>query len=177
MEIAKLVQRARKGEDEAFEQLISSVREKLYRTAYTYVRNEQDALDVYQEAIYTAYITINKLKNPESFTSWITKIIVFKAIDFIRKESRHFATDDEEVFSKLIQAGNVDGIMHSLDLSVAFNYLSPKEKTIILLRYYHDLSVKEIAAIMNIPEGTIKSHLNRAKKDLKPILKEGYLYE
>ena len=177
MEIAKLVQRAKKGDEEAFEQLIGSVREKLYRTAYAYVRNEQDALDIYQEAIYTAYVTIKKIKKPESFTSWMTKILVFKAIDFIRKESRHFTTDDEQVFSTLIDLENVDDMMHAMDLSVAFNYLTPKVKTIILLRYYHDLSVKEIAIIMNVPEGTIKSHLNRAKKELKPILREGYLYE
>ena len=177
MEIAKLVQKAKKGDEEAFEQLIGSVREKLYRTAYAYVRNEQDALDIYQEAIYTAYVTIKKLKKPESFTSWITKILVFKAIDFIRKESRHFSTDSEEIFSTLVELENVDDIMHAMDLSVAFKYLSPKVKTIILLRYYHDLSIKEIATIMNLPEGTIKSHLNRAKKELKPILREGYLYE
>lgn len=177
MEMTKLVQRAKKGDDEAFEQLIRSVREKLYRTAYAYVRNEQDALDIYQEAIYTAYVTIKKLKKPESFTSWITKILMFKAIDFIRKESRHFSTDDEEVFSTLIEPENVDDIMHAMDLSVAFKYIGPKVKTIIMLRYYHDLSVKEIAIIMNVPEGTIKSHLNRAKKELKPILREGYLYE
>jgi len=64
-----------------------------------------------------------------------------------------------------------------MDLSEAFKFLNPTVKTIILLRYYHDLSIKEIAAIMNYPEGTVKSHLNRAKKELRPILKEGYLYE
>ena len=79
MDIAKLVQKAKKGNDEAFEQLISSVRHKLYRTAYSYVRNEQDALDMYQETIYTAYISLKTLKKPESFPSWITKILVFKS--------------------------------------------------------------------------------------------------
>ena len=158
MAIAKLVQKAKKGNDEAFEQLIDTVRDKLYRTAYAYVRNEQDALDVYQEAIYTAYISIKSLKKAESFNSWITKILVFKAIDFIRKESHHFTT-------------------HSLDLSEAFKTLKPAVKTIVLLRYYHDFSIKEIASMMNYPEGTVKSHLNRAKNELRPILKEGYLYE
>ncbi|MGN7479692.1 sigma-70 family RNA polymerase sigma factor [Solibacillus silvestris] len=176
MEIKKLVQRAKKGDGEAFEQLISFVREKLYRTAYAYVRNEQDALDIYQEAVYTAFISIKKLKKPESFAGWITKILVFKAIDFIRKESRHFPTDDEEILT-LIEPENVDDIMHTMDLSAAFKYLSPKVKTIILLKYYHDLSMREIAIIMNLPEGTVKSHLNRAKKELKTVLKEGYLYE
>lgn len=175
MDIKDLVQKAKKGDDEAFEQLISSVRQKLYRTAYAYVRNEQDALDIYQETIYIAYISIKKLKKPESFSGWITKVLVFKSIDFIRKESRHFTTDNEEIFADLIVPENVDFITHSLDLSEAFKYLNPAVKTIILLRYYHDLSIKEIATIMKYPEGTVKSHLNRAKKELRPILKEGYL--
>ena len=175
MDIAKLVQKAKKGDDEAFEQLIGSVRQKLYRTAYTYVRNEQDALDVYQETIYIAYISLKTLKKPESFSSWITKILVFKAIDFIRKESRHFSTDDEEMFAELIAPESSDFILHSIDLSEAFKFLEPTVKTIILLRYYHDLSIKEIATIMKYPEGTVKSHLNRAKKKLRPILKEGYM--
>ncbi|GIN74240.1 DNA-directed RNA polymerase sigma-70 factor [Bacillus sp. J14TS2] len=177
MDIAKLVKKAKKGNDEAFEQLVSSVRHKLYRTAYSYVRNEQDALDLYQETIYKAYTSLQSLKKPESFQSWIIKILVFKSIDFIRKESRHFTTDDEELFAELASKENVDYITHSMDLSEAFKFLDPKYKTIILLRYYHDLSIKEIAHIMNSPEGTVKSHLNRAEKKLRPILKEGYLYE
>ena len=177
MNIAKLVDMAMKGNDEAFEQLISSVRAKLYRTAYSYVRNEQDALDIYQETIYKAYISLKKLKKPESFQSWITRILVSKCIDFIRKESRHFSTDNEEIFAELISKESVDYIAHSMDLSEAFKFLDPKYKTIILLRYYHDFSIKEIAAIMNYPEGTVKSHLHRVQKELRPILKEGYIYE
>lgn len=177
MDIVKLVQKAKKGNDEAFEQLISSVRQKLYRTAYSYVRNEQDALDMYQETIYTAYISLKTLKKPESFPSWIIKILVFKSIDFIRKESRHFTTDDEQMFAELISTENVDFITHSMDLSEAFKFLDPTIKTLILLRYYHELSIKEISILMNRPEGTVKSDLNRAKKKLRPILKEGYMHE
>ncbi|GAF63434.1 RNA polymerase sigma factor [Bacillus sp. TS-2] len=177
MDISKLVQKAKKGNDEAFEQLISFVRPKLYRTAYSYVRNEQDALDIYQETIYKAYTSLKLLKKPESFESWMIKIIVFKSIDFIRKDSRSFTTDSEEIFSELISNESINHIAHSLDLSEAFQFLDPKYKTIILLRYYHDLSIKEIASIMNFPEGTVKSHINRAQKELKPILKEGYFYE
>lgn len=177
MDIAQLVQKAKRGNDEAFEHLISSVRHKLYRTAYSYVRNEQDALDIYQETIYKAYTSLKKLKNPESFQSWIIKILVFKSIDFIRKESRHFSTGDEELFVELISKESTDYIDQSMDLSEAFKFLDPKYKTIILLRYYHDLSIKEIANMMNYPEGTVKSYLSRAQKQLRPILKEGYFYE
>ncbi|UKS66136.1 sigma-70 family RNA polymerase sigma factor [Rossellomorea marisflavi] len=177
MDIASLVKKAKKGDEESFELLIGSVREKLYRTAYVYVRNEQDALDIYQETIYTAFTSIHTLKKPERFSSWITKILVFKAIDFIRKESRHFTTDDENVFAGLLSSENADSNLHSMDLTEAFTSLNPTAKTIVLLRYYHDLTTKEIAVLMKSPEGTVKSHLNRAKKQLRPILKEGYLYE
>lgn len=73
MDIAKLVKKAKKGDDEAFEQLIDSVRQKLYRTAYAYVRNEQDTLDVYQETIYTAYISIKTLKSLNIFRVGLQK--------------------------------------------------------------------------------------------------------
>lgn len=177
MEVVDLVKKAKRGNEEAFEQLISSVRHKLYRTAYSYVKNEQDALDIYQETIYKAFTTLKSLKKPEAFQSWITKILIYKAIDFIRKETRHFTTDKEELFVELMSPENIDSIAHSMDLTEAFNHLSPTYKAIILLRYYHDLSIKEIARIMDYPEGTVKSHLNRAKKELRPILKEGYIYE
>lgn len=177
MDIAKLVEQAKKGNDEAFELLISSVRNKLYRTAYSYVRNEQDALDIYQETIYKAYTSLKTLKKPESFQSWIVKILVYKSIDFIRRDSRYFSTDDENIFAELISEAGENYIAHSMDLSEAFKLLDPKYKTIILLRYYHDLSISDIASMMDYPEGTVKSHLNRAKKELRPILKEGYFYE
>ncbi|MFA8439841.1 sigma-70 family RNA polymerase sigma factor [Pueribacillus sp. YX66] len=176
MDIAKLVQKAKSGNDEAFEQLISSVRNKLYQTAFAYVRNEQDALDIYQDTIYQAYISLHTLKKPESFQSWIVKMSVFKSIDFIRKESRHFLAD-ETVFQKLMSTDKMESLAHSLDLSEAFKLLDPQYKTIILLRYYHDLSVKDIAKIIGCPKGTVKSYLHRAKKQLKPILREGYMYE
>lgn len=177
MDVVNLVKKARRGDDEAFEQLINSVRDKLYRTAYTYVRNEQDALDMYQETIYQAYTHLKKLKEPERFHGWIIKIIIFKSIDFIRKESRHFTTGDDDFFAKLIALENMNDVAHSLDLTEAFTFLNPKYKSVILLRYYHDLSIKEISSIMKYPEGTVKSYLNRAKKELRPILKEGYIHE
>ncbi len=176
MDIPKLVRKAKNGNDEAFNQLISFVRNKLYRTAFSYVRNEQDALDIYQDTIYQAYISLRTLKKPESFQSWIVRMLVFKSIDFIRKESRHFLAD-ETLLQGLMSTDKTEALAHSLDLSEAFKILKPQYKTIILLRYYHDLSVRDIATLMGYPEGTVKSHLHRAKQQLKPILREGYMYE
>lgn len=176
MNIKYLVKKARKGNEEAFQQLVASVRQKLYQTAYFYVKNEQDALDLYQDTIYEAYLSLEKLRNPEQFQSWITRILVFKAIDFIRKSSKQFIAS-EDVFSNLYaEAGDIS-IEQSIDLAAAFDLLEPTYRTIILLRYYHDLSIRDIAELLNSPEGTVKSKLSRAKQALRPILKEGYLYE
>lgn len=177
MEISHLVKAAQKGDDQAFEELVSSVRTKLYRIAFSYVRNEQDALDLYQETIYEAYRSLRKLKKPESFISWIVRIVVCKAIDFIRKESRHFATSDQQVFDTLLYVENATSISQSLDLSHALSTLEPHYRMIIALRYYYDFSIKEIASLLHSPEGTVKSYISRAKKELRPILKEGYIYE
>ncbi|MFJ3390266.1 MULTISPECIES: sigma-70 family RNA polymerase sigma factor [unclassified Lysinibacillus] len=177
MDIKKLVKSAKKGDDEAFEQLIVLMREKLYRTAYSYVRNEQDALDIYQESIYKAYTTLKTLKNPSSFPGWIVKIVTFKSIDFIRKDSRKFTSGDAAFFAEIAGNQNMENVTYSVDLKEAIETLDDKYKTILWLRFYHDFSVKEIAKMLGCPEGTVKSYINRAKKELKPVLREGYLYE
>lgn len=177
MDIEKLVKSAKRGNDEAFEQLLAFMREKLYRTAYSYVRNEQDALDIYQESIYKAYTTLKTLKNPNSFPGWIMKIVVYKSIDFIRKDARKFTSGDEAFFAEIAGNQSMENIAYSLDVKEAIDTLDAKYKTIMWLRFYHDFTVKEIAKMLGCPEGTVKSYINRAKKELKPVLREGYLYE
>jgi len=177
VDIEKLVKSAKRGNDEAFEQLLAFMREKLYRTAYSYVRNEQDALDIYQESIYKAYTTLKTLKNPNSFPGWIIKIVVYKSIDFIRKDARKFTSGDEAFFAEIVGNQSMENIAYSLDVKEAIDTLDAKYKTIMWLRFYHDFTVKEIAKMLGCPEGTVKSYINRAKKELKPVLREGYLYE
>ncbi|WP_367946571.1 sigma factor [Bacillus sp. V59.32b] len=72
----KLIQKAIKGNKKAFEQLIMKHHEQMYRTAFLYVRNKEDALDIVQEATYQALVSIHTLKNPEYFMTWFTKIII-----------------------------------------------------------------------------------------------------
>ena len=81
----KLVQQAQNGCDESFEKLINSYKEYLYKTAFLYVKNEHDALDIYQETVYKAYINIQKLRNTKFFKTWIIKILIndIAAIFFI----------------------------------------------------------------------------------------------
>ena len=76
---------------------------------------------------------------------------------------------DDEIFTNLCTEESMNKLEQSLDLTEAFNFLDPTYKTIILLRYYHDLSIKEIAEVLNSPEGTVKSHYIERSKLYAPF--------
>jgi RNA polymerase sigma-70 factor, ECF subfamily len=82
------VEKAKKGDQKAFMQLIDTEKEKLYRIAYTYVKNESDALDIVQDTIYKAFISINNIKDVSYFSTWITRILINTSLDFIKKKKK-----------------------------------------------------------------------------------------
>jgi RNA polymerase sigma-70 factor (ECF subfamily) len=162
-----LVKKAIKGDEVAFETLVKSESEKLYKTAFVYVRNKEDALDVLQETVYKAFISIDKVKQPEYFTTWITKILIRTAYDFLRKKKKIVL--DERILPSFTAKSrpNIEG---NLDLLQAISTLNQNYQTVILLFYYHDLPIREIADAMGIPENTVKTYLRRAKMELKNFL-------
>src|SRR3954452_25319139 len=91
----KLVIKAIKGNKKAFEQLLKQHYEQIYRTAYLYVHNEEDALDVVQEATYQAFKSIHSLKHPEYFMTWLTKIIIRCAGQILKKRNNIVRLTDE----------------------------------------------------------------------------------
>ncbi|SDZ83747.1 RNA polymerase sigma-70 factor, ECF subfamily [Thalassobacillus cyri] len=161
-----IVKKAMKGNEEAFETLIKEESEKLYKTAFLYVRNEHDALDVVQDAVTKAFISINQLKKAELFKAWLMKILIHTAYDFLQKRKKVVLTDD---FSNFREYEN-HSIDEKLDLLAALSNLSTDYKTVIILFYFHDQSIKSISETMEKPEGTVKTYLHRAKNELKKSL-------
>ncbi|GAA0607894.1 sigma-70 family RNA polymerase sigma factor [Virgibacillus siamensis] len=167
----KQVKKAKRGNNKAFQELIQDEKDKLYRMAYLYVKNENDALDIVQEAIYKAYISIKTLKEPQYFSSWLTRILINAALDFIRKNRRVIPIDKIE---SMKNAWEVHTVEDNLDLVDAIDRLEEQYKTVVILRYYKDFSIKQIADTLSCPEGTVKTHLHRAIKQLRVDLKEGH---
>lgn len=165
-----LVKKAINGHAESFTELIKMHKTYLYKIAFSYVKDEQRALDILQECIYKSFLNIDKLKHPQFFKTWITKILINVAITYIKKE-RQVVYLDNEVLDKP-QAVSIQ-IEDKLDLYDAIDCLREKYKTVIILKYFNDMSIDEIASIMDIPSNTVKSHLKRAKDELREILKEG----
>jgi RNA polymerase sigma-70 factor, ECF subfamily len=164
-----LVKKAKKGNAKAFQELIQLEKARLYRMAYLYVKNENDALDVVQEAVYKAYVSIDKLKHPHYFSTWITRILIHAALDFIRKHEKMTLKDDLDDVAKEQDLGIED----RMDLVRAIERLDVPYKTVIILRYYKDLTVKQIAELLECPEGTVKVRLHRAISYLKTEMKKG----
>ncbi|MFC7785214.1 MULTISPECIES: sigma-70 family RNA polymerase sigma factor [unclassified Rossellomorea] len=164
----KLVKRAIKGNEQAFERLIHSESEKLYRTAFLYVRNKEDALDVVQETVCKAFTSIARLKNPEYFSTWLIKILIHTAYSMLKKQNRLVLTGDEFLDNTLVsEETDIEG---RIDLITAMASLNQHYQTVIILFYFQGQSIKMISDTMGTPEGTVKTYLHRAKLELRMLL-------
>ena len=135
--------------------------DKLYRLAYSYMKNREDAMDVVQESIYKAIRSCDQIRTESQIASWCYQIVVRTALDLIRKQRREvIGIEEYQEESQFDRYEDID-IMKSLDI------LSEEEKSIIILRYFEEQKLKEIANILEEPENTIKSKLYRALKKLK----------
>jgi RNA polymerase sigma-70 factor (TIGR02954 family) len=166
-ESQRLVKKAIKGSKNAFEKLVQQHYERIYRTAYLYVHNEEDALDVVQEAAYQAYKSIHSLKHPEYFLTWLTRIVIRCALDVIGKRGKVVPMNDDYLSN--VPDESTPDIEGSSQLLQAIQQLKVNHRTAIILFYYHDYSIKTISTVMDIPENTVKTYLSRGKAELKKV--------
>jgi len=162
--------RALKKREERFLSLISDNNDKLYKIAYSYVKNKDDALDIVQEAVYKGYISYHKVKKPEFEKTWLTRIVINTAIDFIRKNKKIVSIDMS--FIENIADSGVNHLDDKLAVEHALENLNERERTVIILRYFEDMKLDEIAEILETPISTIKSILYRSLKKMEVDLKE-----
>lgn len=174
MELRSLVIRSKKGDDEAFCELISNCRDNLYKIAYAYCKNEDDAVDIVSDTVYKAYMHMEKLNKPEFFNTWITRILINSAKDFYKKHKALTVTDEIEKLSYMNPShiSTNSNCEESIDLYNAIDRLNDNYKSIVILKYFQDLTLSEIADILEFPVGTVKSYLHRALGVLKIELRE-----
>lgn len=148
---------------------ITENQNKFYRLAYSYVQEEQAALDVVQNAICRALEGCFGLKNPLALKTWFYRILVNEALQYLRKQKREIPLEEEHTEALTYQepAFDADKQTHA-----AVMQLAEPMKTVIILHYYEDLTLKQIAKITDTPLSTVKTRLYSALKKLKQILKE-----
>ena len=152
------------GDVQAFSSLIDSIKDNLYRTAYAYVKCKEDALDIVGDTVYKAFISIDKLRNPKLFKTWITRILINNAITFNNKRGRVIYLEEEALGNMEAKKEDND---EKLDLLCAIDKLDERYKEVIILKYFDDLTINEISKVLDKPEGTIKTYLNKGLNALR----------
>ncbi len=185
-ELAEIVKSAQNGSHKAFEILFKEFNQQIYYSILLIVKNDGLAEDITQETFITVIRKINELENPEAFPSWIKKIAHSKCSDFYKKkEVIHETTistdedDDYDVFGNIEESDREfipDAALDRDDLKkIIFeilNQLPDVQRSAILMRYYEDLSVKEIADIQEVSEGTVMSRLNYGRKAIAKAIED-----
>lgn len=161
------------SEDE-FVSFIKENQKQFYIMAYQYVRNEQMALDVVQEAIFRAFKSYKKIKEPQYMKSWFCRIVINASLDMCKRENV-LIYNDELLEQVATEQGREE--YENLDLYEAVNRLDVEGKTIITLRYFEDMKIEDIAKIMELNSNTVKSKLYRTLRILKKNLTGGEGYE
>ncbi|EEQ60159.1 RNA polymerase sigma factor SigV [Clostridiales bacterium 1_7_47FAA] len=142
------------------EQILTDNYERYYRLAYSYMRNEDDALDVVQESAYRAIRDCRKVRNKDYLSTWIYRIVVNTALDMLRRKKKETTTEE-------LPEIPVEDQYRDLELRTVLNQLDDKSRTIILLRYFEDLKLEDIADIVGDNLNTVKARLYRSLKKLR----------
>jgi len=159
---------AKEGDKEAFLRLIENVKLKLYKTGMAILKNDDDTCDAIQETLISAYKNFNTLNEGAYFNTWIIRILINKSYDIIRKNSKIVKINQklqekaEPYYEYYSNSSELENILKKLDNDL---------KMVVVLYYYDDLSVGSISGILNIPEGTVKSRLSRARSEIARIYK------
>lgn len=143
--------------------LIENEQERFYRIAYSYVKNREDALDIVHNAIVKALQSCPGLHSPEYAQTWFCRILINESVSFLRKTRRLVPLEE-------IQEAADDTWPEQdayFDLYAALDRLPPELKTVVILRFFEDMKLDEIARILSANLSTVKSRLYRALKLLK----------
>lgn len=152
--------------NEAIQVLIEYVRTnetRLYRIAYSYVKDEETALDMVQDAIEKAIKKIYTLKHKEYVKTWFYRILVNRCMDNLKRRSVR-----QEICLEDYLINEED--KEYIDIYRSIDKLKPKFRTVIVLRYFENMKLEEIAQITNTNVSTVKTRLYKALKDLKTEL-------
>ncbi len=143
--------------------------EAMYRLAYTYVRNEEDALDIVQESVCKAIRNASKVRQESYIRTWLCRIVINTAMDFIRSREK------ETCLETAPEAGKEDSYQ-DFDTLEALNILDEREKAVVVLRFFEDQKLEDIGRILKENTNTVKTILYRSLKKLRVQLTEGELF-
>ncbi|OPX45796.1 ECF RNA polymerase sigma factor SigW [Ruminiclostridium hungatei] len=166
MELYDIILRYQNGDSDSFEELYKNIYRKTYGTAFNILGIKAASEDIVQEAFIICYKSIHRLKNPEAFNTWFYRIVVRLSWRLAKDPLRHTWGEDFE--SQV--SDNTDQICSRLDICEKIRTLKIPLRTVLILYYFNEMSVKEISQVLGCLEGTVKSRLFKARKILQSEL-------
>src|SRR5258708_2751479 len=173
-----LVERARKGDKDAFRNLVEGHQDRLFGLVFSMVSNREQAEDLIQEIFVKAYFALDSFAGQSSFYTWLYRIASNHCLDYLRKNrpdqvsiDKTLSEDSEATFGDTLEAPKTDHPEASIDVPTEaaslLATLEPGERLILTLRELEGRSYEELAEMLNCPINTVKSRLNRAREALK----------
>jgi RNA polymerase sigma factor (sigma-70 family) len=176
-----LVERCLRGEQSAWEELVRAHTRRVYAISYRFTNKESEAQDLTQEVFLRIFKTLGSFRAGEgSFTVWLTRLTRNLLVDHYRRTKQDRVTEaiDEKLGmleEKTAQHSRTDGLLAGREagelLQAALQKLSPELREAVILRDLEELEYREIAKVLNVPEGTVKSRLNRGRAELARVLR------
>jgi RNA polymerase sigma-70 factor, ECF subfamily len=167
----ELVERARKGDHDAFAELAGAAISRLDATAWLMLRDQDRAMDAVQNTLLRAWRDLPTLRDPDRFEPWLHRLLVNACIDEIRRVKRRRLDVEITNTTHLPSVADDASALADRDqLERGFRRLDPEERAVLILHHYLDLPLPEVAATLRIPLGTAKSRLYRGLKEMRAAL-------
>ena len=167
-----LIERARRGDRRAFDDLMSRHEERVFAVCLRLLRHREAALDATQDTFLTVFRKVDQFRGDSSFSTWLYRVAVNTCYDHLRRAKRH-PTDplpDAQDPPDAAGGSSLEAIELRGDLARALASLSEEFRAAVVLADVEGLGVAEVAAILGVAEGTVKSRLHRARKQLAAYL-------
>ena len=178
----RLVERCLSGEEAAWEELVRSHTRRVYAVCYRFTSSDSEAQDLTQDVFLRVFKSLRSFRAGEgSFGVWLTRLTRNLLIDHYRRSKHERATESIEeqlpiLEEKTAMASRTDGMLAGREasevLQAALQKLSPELRETVILRDLEEMEYKEIAQILKVPEGTVKSRLNRGRAELARLLRK-----
>ncbi|WP_066299919.1 RNA polymerase sigma factor SigW [Bacillus sp. FJAT-29937] len=181
--VKKRIKQVLKGDQDAYAEVVEIYKEKVYMICYRMLGNRHEAEDIAQEAFLRAYVNIHSFNINLKFSSWLYRIATNLCIDRIRKKKPDYyldaevaGTDGLTMYSQIASDTSLpEEDLESLELQETIqreiSKLPEKYRTVIVLKYIEELSLKEISKILDLPLGTVKTRIHRGREALRTQLR------
>ena len=182
-----LIRRAQRGDADAFEQLLLEHQKNVYNLCYRMAGNPDDAMDLSQETFLRAWRCLDQYQFASAFSTWLYRLCSNICIDFLRRRRRQQtvpltfedADGEEQTYAvpdvQPLPEEQVELKLTRETLAAAMAQLLPEHRAVLQLRVVNEMSYEQIADVLHIQIGTVKSRLSRARNQLKKILERGNL--